>query len=83
MDITKVTAAVVLAQTELANAITSERKVLADPKADVDALAAASNSLRIAGKINAILTSAAKRIEKRVAPKAKRVKKAVADAKKK
>lgn len=83
MDITKVTAAVSLAKTELGNAITAERKILADPKADVAAVSGASRALLVAGKIDSILTSANNRIEKtlkRLAPKAKREKKAKKDA---
>lgn len=77
MDITKVTAALTLAKTELANAITAERKVLADPKADVAAVTAASRALLVAGRVNTILEAAGARIEKslkKLAPRAKKAK---------
>lgn len=86
MDISKVTAALTSAKSELTNAIAAERKVLADPKADVAAVSAASRALQVAGKIDSVLTSANARIEKslkRLAPRAKKEKKAKADSGKK
>jgi hypothetical protein len=81
MDITKVTAAIASAKTELGNAITAERKVLADPKADVAAVTQASRALLVAGRIDTILTAADARISKslkKLAPRAKKAKKAAA-----
>lgn len=78
MDISKVKAALALAKTELRNAITSEAKVMSDPKADVAAVAGASKALNVAGRIDAALAKAESRIVsalKKLEPRVKKDKK--------
>jgi hypothetical protein len=66
MDITKVTAAITLARTELGNAIANERKVLADPKASVADASKAGPALMVAGIIDTALANIGADIPKTV-----------------
>lgn len=81
MDITKISAALTTARTEVTSLLTATRKVFADPKSDVEAMAAAQKEMRIAGKIDTALKSAEARIAKATKPKAKKAKKAAPAAK--
>lgn len=79
MDVSKVTAAIGTARTELRNVVTAQAKVISDPKSDVAAIAAASRALNVAGRIDAVLTKADERIAgalKKLSPRAKKEKKA-------
>jgi hypothetical protein len=82
MDITKVSAALVTARTEVTNILVATKKNLADPKIDVEGTVAASKDLRILGKIDTALKSAEGRIAKATKPRAKKAKKAAAADKK-
>lgn len=83
MDITKITAALTTARSEVTNLLVATKKNLADPKIDVEGTVAASKDLRILGKIDTALKSAESRIAKASKPRAKKAKKAAAAADKK
>lgn len=77
MDVSKVSAALTNAKTELRNAVNAQTKVIGDPKASVTDIAAASRALNVAGKIDGALTRAEGSIAKalsRLAPRAKKAK---------
>lgn len=80
MDITKITAALATARAEANNLTTAARKVFADPKADVEALNAASKTMRVAGKIDSALKTAEARVAKATKVREKKAKGKKADA---
>lgn len=57
MNLDKVIAAIKTASTELATAVTAERKALADPKASLADISKAGPALQLAGVIDSALTN--------------------------
>lgn len=77
MDVSKVTAALTLARTELRAVVTAQAKVISDPKSNVADIAGASRALNVAGRIDSTLLKAEERVTgalKKLAPRAKKVK---------
>ena len=77
MDVSKVTAALTSARTELRNVVTAQAKIISDPKSNVADIAAASRALNVAGRIDGTLVKAEERVAgalKKLAPRAKKAK---------